>query len=316
MNIQMFNSRPRFRTSAGFSLVEMMIAATVSLFVLGALLAVVATSSSTGSTRARGAELQDAGRYALEQIKGDLLHAGFLGISSLFYPDQPLGFAVTNVCDSTTVGQLSQRVWGLNDTNPYSATCIPAASYSTGDVLVIRGLNPAPVTGAFSSTKVYYHSSYEKGGAFKGPGTAAETDCTGTYFRGPCLDYLVSEAVYYISPYTTSATESPMVPALYRLRLSGGPAMVSELVASGVENMQIRYGVFQTDSTTKYLAADSIAGADWDAVRSVQIWLLMRSSITDSGYQNNSTYTMGAQSITVNDGYPRLLLSTVVTLRN
>jgi Tfp pilus assembly protein PilW len=316
MNIQMRGNRPRSRTSAGFSLVEMMIAAAVSLFVIGALLTVAANSSSAGRSRERSAELQDAGRYALEQIKGDLLHAGFLGISTLFFPDQAFVFAVTNVCDSTTVGQISLRIWGANDSNPYNATCIPDANYSIGDVLVIRGLNPLPVTAPFSSTKAYYHSSYEKGGAFKGPGVATEIDCTGVSFLAPCFDYLINETVYYVSPYTTSAAESPLVPALYRMRLSDGPSMVAELVASGVENMQIRYGVFQTDMTVQYLAADSMAGTDWDAVKSVQIWLLMRSSVTDSGYVNNKTYTMGAQSITKNDGYPRLLLSTVVNLRN
>ena len=316
MNIHMRGNRPRSRASAGFSLVEMMIAATVSLFVIGALLTVVASSSSAGKTRERSAELQDTGRYALDQIKGDLLHAGFLGLSTLFAPDDPLGFAVTNVCDSTTVGKISLRIWGTKDANPYRTTCIPDANYSVGDVLVIRGLNPLPVIAPFSSTKAYYHSSYEKGGAFKGPGVAIEIDCTGVNFIAPCIDYLINDTAYYVSPYTTSAAESPLVPALYRMRLSAGPAMVAELVASGVENMQVRYGVFQTDSTILYLAADSIADTDWDAVKSAQIWLLMRSSVTDSGYVNNKTYNMGAQSITKNDGYPRLLLSTVVNLRN
>ena len=87
------------------------------------------------------------------------------------------------------------------------------------------------------------------------------------------------------------------------------------VVPSGPANAT-RARVFQTDSTTKYLAADQIAGTDWDAVKSVQIWLLMRASVTDSGYQNNNTYTLGTLNITANDGYRRLLLSTVVNLRN
>jgi type IV pilus assembly protein PilW len=316
MNIKKSRNGRVLRGSAGFSLVEVMVAAAVSLFLIAGLLAVVASSSTAGKTRERESELRDAGRYALEQIRTDLLHSGFLGITSLFSPDEPTSIPVSNVCDSTTVGQLSLRVWGANDTDPYAATCIPASSYSTGDVLVIRGLSPVPVTSPFSANLIYYHSSYEKGAPFKGQGTSSETDCSGTYFRGPCLDYLLNETVYYISPYTTSPTESPLVPALYRLRLGSGPAMVPELVASGVENMQIRYGVFQTDSTTKYLSADLITATDWDAVKSVQIWLLMRSSITDAGYQNNNTYTMGSQNVTVNDGYRRLLLSSVEELRN
>jgi type IV pilus assembly protein PilW len=321
MNSQIHRSRPecRFRatTCAGFSVVEMLVAVTVSMFVMGALIVVVSGSSSTGRTRDRASALQINGRYALEQIKNDLQNAGFLGISSLFFPDQSLtasGINVTNVCDSNNVGKLSLRVWGANDANPYAATCIPAANYSLGDVMVVRSLNPTPVTATTDTTLVYFHSSYEKGAAFKG--SATPMDCTGAVYRSPCMDYLVNEVVYYISPYTNSPTESPLVPALYRLRLSNGPTMIRELVASGVENMQVRYGVFQTDSTTRYLAADVLTSTDWDAVRSVQLWLLMRASTTDAGYQNTTTYTMGTHVVTVNDNYPRLLMSAVIDLRN
>ena len=89
-----------------------------------------------------------------------------------------------------------------------------------------------------------------------------------------------------------------------------------ELVASGVENMQIRYGVFQANSSVRYMAANEMAATDWDIVQSVQIWLLMRSERVDPGYQNNTTYTMGTQNIAVNDGFRRMLLRAVVELRN
>lgn len=300
----------------GFTLVEMMIAVTVSLFIIGALIAVVLGSASTGRTREQASDLQTNGRYALGQIKNDLLHAGYLGISSLFFPDQAIsvdGIAVTGVCNNATVGQLSQRVWGANDANPFSATCIPAASYSTGDVLVIRGLDPTPVVAPFSATRVYYHSAYEGGQPFRGP---TPPDFSGSAKQPPYVDFVLNETVYYVSPFTTSAAETPLVPALYRTRLGNGPAMAAELVASGVENLQIRYGVFQTNDTIRYVSADEMAAGDWDLVKSVQIWLLMRSAQPDPGYTNNTTYPMGAQNITVNDGFQRLLLSSVIELRN
>ena len=101
MNRQIDRKTPNSRLAgpdcAGFSLVEMMIAVTVSLFVIGALVAVVTSSSATGRTRDRASELQINGRFALEQIKNDLQHAGFLGISSLFWPDQSLTASGINV---------------------------------------------------------------------------------------------------------------------------------------------------------------------------------------------------------------------------
>jgi type IV pilus assembly protein PilW len=305
----------------GFTILELMIAMTVSLFIISALAAVVIGASSTSRTRDRASDLQVNGRYALEQIRRDLQHAGFLGISSLFFPDQPItqanlplspAVAVTNVCDSATVGKLSQRIWGSDDANPYSATCIPAANYLRGDVLVIRGLNPMVAT-TFVSTLVYYRSSYEGGAPFVGP---TEPDFTGTNKQPPYQSYPLDETIYYISPYTTSASESPKIPALWRLRLTTGPAMVPELVASGVENMQVRYGVFQTNDTVRYMTAAEVNANDWDLVRSVQVSLLMRGATTEPDYQNNTVYNLSGTTVTASDGYPRLALSAVVQQRN
>ena len=298
---------------AGFSIVELMVAVTISLIILSALVGVLFSSSSTSMTRERHSELQTNGRYAIEEIKKDLLHSGYLGISSVFSPDQPIapGIAVANVCDAALVGQLSRRIWGAEDNNPFAATCIPAAMYARGDVLVIRGLNPA-APAALLPAVVYYHSAYEGGQPFVG---TTPPNFVGTAKQPPYLDFRLDETVYFISPYTVSAAESPLVPALYRARLDAGPAMVRELVASGVEHLKVRYGVFQANDTVRYMAADEIAAADWDLVRSVQVLLLMRASSGEVGYRNTTTYAMG-ENYVVNDNFPRLLMTSVVQLRN
>jgi len=305
----------RFAQS-GFNLIELMLAMTVTLFIIGALITVVLGSAATSHSRDQASDLQTNGRYALQQIKNDLLHAGFLGISSLFTPDQAIsadGIVVTDACDNAAVGRLSQRIWGSDDANPFDTTCIPAADYLTGDVLVVRALNPTPVVAPFSATQVYYHSSYEGGQPFVGP---TPPDFTGSNKQPPYLDFEMQETVYYVSPYTNSPNENPLVPALYRIRLGTGPAMVPELVASGVENMQVRYGVFQTNTTVQYFSANEISSTDWDLVKSVEVWLLLRSERPDAGYQNNTTYAMGGQNVVVNDNLQRLLLSGVTELRN
>lgn len=309
---------------AGFTVMEMMIALTVSLFIVAALFTVVTGGVATNTTRERASELQTNGRYAMEQIKRDLMHAGYLGLSSLFVPDVPVTMyaegppalqpiTVTNACDVSTVGRVSQRLRGAHQQNPYPGTCIPSANYLRGDVLVIRGADPTPVTAPFSPTVIYYHSAYEGGVRFVGPNVP---DFSGTNRQLPYVDYRLTETVYYVSPYTTSATESPLVPALWRLRLSDGPAMVPELVASGVEHFQVRFGVFQSNDSGRYLRADEMLDEDWDFVKSVQVFLLMRSATPESGYVNNTTYAMGGVNYAVNDSYPRLLLSAIVQQRN
>jgi type IV pilus assembly protein PilW len=323
LNLPTTARRPQ---DGGFTIIEMMIALTVSLFIVAALFMVVSGGLAASTTRERASELQTNGRYAVEQIKKDLMHAGFLGLSSLFTPDVALtagdpgppaipAIVVANACDAANVGRLSQRLWGAHENNPFAATCIPAANYLRGDVLVIRGVDPAPVTAPFSNTVVYYHSAYEGGAPFVGP-TPPDFTPPLTNRHPPYIDYRVSETVYYVSPYTNSPTESPMVPALYRLRLVDGPAMAPELVASGVEQFQVRYGVFQTNDTVRYLRADEMATAEWDLVRAVQVFVLMRTATPESGYANNTSFAMGGVNYAVNDGYPRLLLASTVQQRN
>lgn len=297
---------------AGFTVIELMTAVTISLLIVVALTSVLVDSTSTSRTREGASELQINGRLVLEQIKTDLIHSGFLGVSSLFFPDQPVTIVVTGACDSET-GQLSHRVRGGDDSNIYSATCIPTANYARGDILLVRALDPTPVAAPYASNRIYYKSAYEGGKAFVGP---TPPDFTGTSKYPPYFTYALKESAYFISPFTTAASETPLVPAMYRAVLSAGPGVSRELVASGVEDLQIRYGVFQTNDTVRYFDADELNASDWDLVRSVQIWVLMRTARPETGYTNTNTYVMGTASVTKNDGYRRLLLSTVVQLRN
>ena len=122
--------------------------------------------------------------------------------------------------------------------------------------------------------------------------------------------------MYYVSPYTTSADESPRVPALYRLKLGDGPAMQPELIASGVENFQVRYGIVTAAGTHQYLDAQNVGIDDWDLVSSVEISLLVRAGAKEPGYTASATYKVGDKTVTASDGYRRVVFSTVVQLRN
>lgn len=294
----------------GFSLVELMVSLTIGLFLVGAMLTTLMTSAALGRTNERASDVRTNGSYALSILKRDVQHAGHLGLTSVFSPDAPLDsakFTVTNVCDAARIGQISQRIWGSNDSNPYSGSCLKAADYAAGDVLMVRRLSTA-ATNTFVDNVVYYRSSYEGGDYF----TSAQMPSA--LRQPPLVDYRLEESVYYVSPYTTSADESPRVPALYRLRLTNGPAMQPELVATGVENFQVRYGIVDGAGAHQYLDAQNVA--DWDLVSSVEISLLVRAAAKEPGYTASATYTLGDKTVTASDGYRRVVYSSVVQLRN
>lgn len=297
----------------GLSMVEMMISITVGLFIIAALVGVVASGSRNTRSNDRTSELQTNGRYALETLARDLRHAGYRGYTWA-NPNTPSGInAIANECAAGFVINLRQRLWGENDANPFAATCV--ADYARGDMLVTRHVALAPATAPLDANTIYFRSAYEVGQMF-------QTAVPG-FVNAPQQDYAVEAYVYYISPYTNSAGESPQIPALYRVALGAGPAMAPQLVASGIEHIQFQYGRATTDLNTRYYDADQITGSstdasqtEWDDVNSVRIWLLARNSQAESGYTNNNTYMVGDVSYTVNDGFRRQLFTTVVELRN
>jgi type IV pilus assembly protein PilW len=330
MNWQSPNRAAR-RAVRGFTVIEVMVAMTIGLILVGAVLVVLLGATGTSKSREQQSESQTNGRYAIDTIRRNLNHAGFLGISSLFWPDEAYtGTSVTNVCDVAWIGRLSRRVWANSDANPYSASCIPAANYVAGtDVLVVRNLSLNPVTGpyttatpvaanfvapatAFVANTIYYHEAYEGGLPFLG---SSVPDMTASSKQPPYFDYRLEEYVYYISPWTNSVSESPQVPALYRMRLDAGPAMVAELVASGVENMQIRAGQMSLNNTGTFFDPASVS--DWDSVQAIEVALLVRSPTLEPGLSGlTRTHRLAGTTVTVNDGYPREVYSTVVQLRN
>ena len=324
--------RPRGprNSQSGFTLIEMMISITIGLGILAGLVGVLATNSANSKSNDRTSELMTNGRYALNSIRRELREAGFRGYTWAD-PSTPGALGLTggdNECleagaaQNAFVSNIRQGVWGSNDANPFEASCIPAANYAANtDVLVVRRLAviPTPLASLKANT-VYFQSSYEKGQIYR----STVTPVVPPAFTGsptPLANFEVQIYVYYISPFTVSAAESPLVPALYRVALLADGSMARELVASGIERMQVQYGRFTTVPDTQYL--DVLAGTSfaptstaWGEVKSVRIWLLARNTVAEPGYVNTTKYPMGSQSYTANDNFRRQLFTSVVQLRN
>jgi type IV pilus assembly protein PilW len=299
-------SHTRLQTS-GFSLVELMVALAIGLLIMLGVTSAFTSISSSKRTDARVAQLQTNARYAIDFMRREIRQAGFLAVS---VPNIQQAGSVGSTdygCGAGFVANLALPIWGSNDSN--SLSCISSTDYARGDVLVLRraGLTAIPSTTALASNTLYVRSEFVKATVFLGPTRPAN-------LQSPVEDYPLQTDVYYISQYTNSATESPKVPALYRLTLGAGPALSAQLIASGIENMQVQYGV-GSSSGTKFINADAMAATDWVNVTAVRIWLLARSADIEPGYTNTSTYAMGDQPVTVNDSYQRQVLPLVVQLR-
>ncbi len=328
----------------GFTLIEMMIAITIGLGVIAGLIGVLAATAAHSRSNGRSSELMGAGRYALNVMKQDLRQAGFRGYTRA-EPAATAPMAIGDEClesgaaAGSFVANLRQAIWGANDANPFSSNCIPATSYATlNDIVVLRSLagNALAAGVALDADTVYFRSSYAGGQLFRGTQAACTeapaASAAPPFNLAPCMaatpftdlnDFALQIHVYYVSPFTVSASEVPRVPALFRVSLRSDGTMARELVASGIEHMQLQYGRLSSAGDTQYLDAGALSGSSfepastaWDDVHSVRLWLLARSESPEPGYSNTSSYAMGDRVYAVADGYRRRLFSTVVQLRN
>lgn len=317
MNARNFVLLASCRQMAGFSIVEMMISVAIGLFIIAVLFGILVSTSGSSKTNQRISELQTNGRYALEHLKRELRHAGYLGFTqSPELITTAGGISVNNECLSggaanSFVTNIRQGIWGA-DSNPYASDCLPASRYLRGDVLVIRHAASQPTpTQDLKDKQLYLRSTYQGGQIFQGRN---EPNFSGV----PVGNFALQEYVYYIGHDDYDSN----VPALRRLSLQGD-TMKDEMVVSGIENMQVQYGRVTTDQKTRYYNANEISGlstektrTEWDDVKSVRLWLLARSTKAEHDYSNTQSYEMGDEVYEVNDSYRRQLFTTVVQLRN
>jgi len=152
--------RPRLptahRSSSGLTLIELMIAMTISLLILAALVAVFVNMSRTTNEMAKTNSLIENGRFAIQLLQDDLVHAGYWGgylpqFDNLSFGGAP-GDAPTAVPDPCAAYGTWDSTYRVNllgtpvqayDALPAGAGCLaPLAQRANSDVLVVRHAEP------------------------------------------------------------------------------------------------------------------------------------------------------------------------------
>jgi type IV pilus assembly protein PilW len=156
---QAFATRHGLSYGSGFSLVEMMVAITIGLGLLAGLTTVLSGTSVNTRTNDRTSDLMTNGRYALNMMKQELRQAGFRGYTWA-EPTLPAALgSLANECLETGapaasfIANIRQGIWGANNSNPFSASCLPASAFADGnDLIVARRLAPEPVSSLVADT--------------------------------------------------------------------------------------------------------------------------------------------------------------------
>lgn len=323
----------KFQHIAGFTLLELMIAAAIGSFLIAGVFTVFTNGRETQNAIEVQTQLIDDGRFAIRTLYYDLRHAGLwgqtnnhtkmagaLGVDdkSTIVDTPPVMPALPGDCKPGWYRDLKESFFVANNLNPYVDTCIPNGDYRLNtDVLVVKYAPPTPVDSAsLANDVIYVYSNNFEGQLFNGK--AAEPNWKqGLEGQSP-KNYTLRDRAYYVNEFTDFAGDG--YPALYRIALAPGPSLSKTMMIPGVEDFQIQLGLDTNNngSVNLYVDADNaLVGPEMAQVKSVQFWVMLRSRDKELLAGETQSLSMaGRDPVIYSDGYRRVVVSSVVRLQN
>lgn len=348
------NTRPAFAES-GFTLIEIMVALTIGLFLVGGLISLLVSTSVARMELDKSSRQIENGRYALQLLSEDVWHAGFLGTymptgAAATAPD-PCATAVGSLGFSLSPLQVPVFVYGYDAGATIPTWCGSLADLTNRlagtDILVVRRVSTTSIAaGAAVANEVYFQSSACADAVTPPPlfgiGTSGFTlqqkDCA---TAAPLNKYMVR--IYYVSSCNVCAP-SDNIPTLKVAEYVLGAMTVTPLV-EGIQNLQVDYGIDMdgdgspdcyisnpespaagetaicTNPATYWGTATAIQ--NWSNVVTVTVHLLARNTETSGGWNDTRTYDLGLASLAdptvggpFNDPYKRHSYSSVARVVN
>ena len=256
------------KRQSGFSLVELLIAATLGIFVIGGVITTFIGSKDSDRMRSAVSEVDANARFAMQILRQNISHAGYPSTKNQII-DKP--FFSESDGEPTNIDCGTGKIFDSSNLGAVKPTedQYTQDQVAKGDILTVVYLADNPcVSGASNCTgstninpKALVYSDCVGGGASRDTRAVA---CSVDNMPNP------QDAKIYSTFYMSSVKHT-----LYCRGSRGG---VQPLV-DNIQNIQYLYGVKYDDGTTKYLKADTVeTDGLWELVRSVRVGLLMRSS--------------------------------------
>lgn len=310
--------RNSLTTQRGISLVEVMVAMTIGIFLSIGAVNVYLTNSRGYVENEEMARMQENGRFALRFLARELSMSGFL---SGVEPENVTPFAVTGDCATNWATNPLVSVEIVNNTT--GASAVTSAGTTLGcvsdlqagsDIITVKRLAGTPsVEDGTSNSSVSGKFTYLR--IDNGTGTNGfTTGSFGSINTNIDVWRYIARAIF-VRNYSQAARDN--IPSLCAATLNA--AMENNCVAEGVEAFQIEFGVDTNgDNSANYFVTNPDTSSN-DVV-AARIYVLMRSIGEVGGYSNDAVYQMGSTAVNggaaFNDGYYRKVYSTTVKLRN
>lgn len=298
------------------TLVELVVSMAIGVFLTWGAFQVYLQSKGNFRAAEVTTRLHENARFALETLEPDLRLAGFWGRhreAALLAP--AAGIAVSCGGDDVTAWALDLAAAVQASDDAYDLDCAPFSAARAGsDVLVVRhasDLLRAPQAGQIQvQSSLAAAQLFDDGGVPGGFGADSET-----------RDLVVH--AYYVDEASSFTGD---VPSLRRQTLVDGGLIEDQEMVSGVENLQVQFGLDSDgDGTVERYVDPGDPGAVPGAIVAVRLWLLLRSEESPgAGFADPRQYPppdADADAIVPgNEGYPagfqRLEVTKTIVLRN
>jgi type IV pilus assembly protein PilW len=315
---------------AGMTLIELMVALAIGAFLMIGAVTVFMQGRTTFRVNESVSRMQENARFALDALEADIRMAHYWGLTTRTTKivgraaqTAPAGIGPATCGNNWTI-DLDRAVGGTN--NGYAWTCAPTigAAQGNADTVVVRRVSEDFVVPA-ANTMHLQSARYEDAQLFIGTAVPAG------YVAATSQTHRLIVNGYYVSTASSQDAAGNPVPSLRRKRLAAGPAIVDEELLSGVEDLQVQFGV-DTDvvgagergSINRYVnPGDPIldpAHANFipDAeVLAVRVWLRVRAERPERGYTDTTNYVYADQNVpAIGDQFRRMVVSKTIYLRN
>ncbi|MCL1051237.1 PilW family protein [Shewanella abyssi] len=316
------------RTQIGFSLVELMVAMVISLFLSAGLFSMFAMSSANVTTTSQFNQLQENGRVALALIERDVSQSGFMAEltgtdltvgknTTISAPSIPaasdcIGGGINNASFPAPNSPANfRKIWGYESGNSTESFACLSSVLSGTDVLQLKRLIGPNVT-TFNSNSYYMATNPSEAIIFAGSQGAPSIN-NGRFWE-------FQHHIYFIKI-------DNGVPVLMRRVLGVGGMKTGasyEQLVEGVENFRVMYGfdINGDDSADSFMPAENVTSTMWDGspnqrLVAMRIYILVRTNEEDNSYSNDNDYQLGDKTIAAtNDGFRRRVLSSTIVLEN
>lgn len=335
----LIKSTPQAKLQSGFSLIELMVAITIGLIMMVALGSLLLNITRSNSEMAKTNLQIENGRFAMQILQNDAVHAGFWGRLSDATAFNA-AVAIPNPC-------LASASWDA--AYHQNLLAIPVQGFANGSTLT--GCNVSNVLPS-SDVLVVSHANTCTAGT---PGCEGGTDIgphiqTSSCQAGsppPEASYVISATTFPLKnkDCTTIAPRRKVIsniyylannnnsPTLMRIPFVNGSYSQPEPLIEGIEAFKVEYGVDSLGqnglpisntnpgdgSPDAYVTCPN-SGCSLDQLNNIvalKLYVLARNLEATIGYKDTKSYQLGLTNVpAANDGFKRHVFSTSVRLIN